>query len=786
MFNEIDLQRKIKSQVIKLRKAYYDIHYEEPKMSANAFGGKPTESIGAFAEYNLRGCHCKRSKAGLCTPCFYSKFPSIIGIKDYTEYLMEQIDKIIDDFDRAVIDKINGKIYYDREKLNYKDCEPIALCITPVGSFFDKLEFSDIVRIHLLKRLIKKSDELSRDIILYVETHVLDFIDWAKDKTDDELSLMQQLHLRVVFGFESRQKFVRNILYGKNMNLEDFELAITLAKKYELAPYAFVFAGLYPMSHNEILSDTKESFLYLQKLGVVPVLMFANIQEYTIGDLLIKNGYFDLINPITVLEIIKTMLDIFGRININGYDAWLIADPVGGPPNPVKHIFSGNRVKCCSNKIYHIIKELRADHEYSTLADDYSKISNCSEHKLEFDKLIEIPEVSLEERTARMISYVESKIEDYIKNLRQDELIYTKAMLLCEGAYVDENTLSKMKSLEISDGFIHSSNLLLDEFPVNACMMENFVEKPRCSITYSNNKFFLHRWEVGSNIPDLIGNIDFIHIPKWGKKKVGGYIVKDYLRPHSTHCISVWPNQICGFKEQKCQFCSLSGNKVLEPKIVFDMIDIALQSNPTYDVHLSGGVYEDIRKNEYYYSNIACLIHDKYPATMISLETTPPLFKSGIQKYKDSGISSLIMNLEIADETFRKKICVGKGSIPIERYFNAYEEAVSIFGRWNVASVLIWGFEDVSKEKFINCVKKMCSIGVYPVIMPFQPLKGCALHQAKPTDVETFVEISKEVSGIISKELKKQSICKFGCINCGACSIEKNLFKENGNENFNH
>lgn len=784
--NENVLQREMRSIAIKLRKAYYATHCEEPKISVCAFGGKPTESIGAFAEYNLRGCHCRRSKAGLCTPCFYSKFPDIIGIRDYTKYLIEQIDKLIDDFDSAVIDKKSGEIYYDSENLFYKDCEPIALCITPVGSFFDSLEFSEKARTHLLRRLVKKSDELSRDIILYVETHVLDFINWSKCNITNEILLMKRLHLRIVFGFESKHEFTRNVLYGKSIDLKDFELAVKRVKKYELTAYAFVFAGLYPMSHNEIISDVKDSFLYLKKLDVVPVLMFANVQEYTVGDLLVKNGYVDLINPITVLMAMKIMLDIFGRKNIKGHDAWLIADPVGGPPKPAKHIFSGNEVKCCSNKIYRLIKELRANHEFSLFENEYRKIMSCKEHKAMFEKLIETPKDTLIKRTERMIMYVDSQIDNYVKNMRHEELIYTKATLLCQGVYADKKTSAAMKSLGVSDGFIHSSNLLLDNVPINACMMEHFVTEPNCSITYSNEKFYLHRRNVDSVIPDLVGNVDFIRIPGWCRKEVAGHVVGDYLRPHSFRCISVWPNQVCGLKEDKCKFCSLSGTVILSPDIVFEMVDIALQSNPTYDIHLSGGVYKDIENNEDYYSEIAYLIHSKYPTTKISLETTPPLSKKGMQKYKRSGISSLIMNLEIADETFRKKICVGKSHIPLTRYFEAFEEGVNFFGKWNVASVLLWGFDEVSKETFISCVKKICSIGVYPVIMPFQPLKGCALHKREPTDVESFIEISTEVGKIIAMELKNQSICKFGCINCGACSIENNLIKENRDENFNY
>ena len=784
--NKNNLQRKMSSMAIKLREAYYDTHREEPKVSVCAFGGKSTESIGAFAEYNLRGCHCRRSKAGLCTPCFYSKYPDIVGVQDYTEYLIEQIDKLIDNFDTTVIGKKSGKIYYGIEKLIYKECEPVALCITPVGSFFDNLEFSERVRTHLLRRLVKKSDELSRDIILYVETHVLDFINWCRGDITEEILLMKRLHLRIVFGFESKNEFVRNVLYGKGIDLKDFELAVKLAQGYELTPYAFVFAGIYPMSHNEILADVKDTFLYLKELDIVPVLMFANIQEYTIGDLLVKSGYSHLINPITVLGVIKILLDVFGRKNIKGHDAWLIADPVGGPPNPAKHIFSGNEVKCCSDKIYCIIRELRANHEYSSFEDEYSVIMSCTEHKPVSDKLAETPKEPLAKRTESMVMYVDSQIDNYIRKIRYEEIIYTKALLLCQGVQADKNALSAMKVLGVSDGFIHSSNLLLDGFPVNACMMEHFATDPDCSITYSNDKFYLHRRKDNPLIPDLVGNVDFIRIPEWGRKEVAGYTIGDYLRPHSLRCISVWPNQICGLKEEKCQFCSLAGNVVLAPEIVFEMVDTALRSNPTYDVHLSGGVYKDIESNEEYYSEIANLIHRKYPTTKISLETIPPLSKKGIQKYKKSGISSLLMNLEVADEEYRKKICVGKSRISQTRYFKAFEESVDTFGKWNVASVLLWGFDEVSKDQFISCVEKMCSIGVYPVIMPFQPLKGCVLHKRKSTNVESFMEISAEVGKIIKKEQKDQSICKFGCINCGACSIENNFLKENRDEDFNY
>jgi radical SAM enzyme (TIGR01210 family) len=772
------LQQRMMRITKKLRNAYYEKHGEEPIKSIFAFGGKPTESIGAFAEYNLRGCHCRRSLAGLCSPCFYSRFPDIFGVSDYSDCLINQIDALISDFEQTIATKKSGKIYCRKSELRFPNSEPIALCFTPVGSFFDDIEFKRNVRVHMLKALVDKSNELQQDIVLYVETHVHDFLEWLKSDTIEELELMNALHLRIVFGFESSNDFARNVLYCKNVKLADFETAIVLAKRCGFTPYAFVFVGLYPMTPVEILNDTIATFKYLKEHEVVPVLMFANVQEYTIGDLLIRNGQATLVNPLTVIDVMKEMLDIFGRLDARGCDAWLIADPVGGPPEPVQHIFSNDKVLCCSGKIYQLIKELRSDHEYSGFNNVYHEVKSCNKHSAVAVKLQESASLSLPERTDAMLSYVESVAERYLHDLRADELLRVKAMLLCEGVSADDAALYAMQQQGVVDGFIHSSNLLLDGAPVNACMMEQFVPNPRCKITYRNEKFYLFTSIPDSMNSEFIGKVDFLRIPDWGSNKVDGFLVSDFLRPHSNHCISVWPNQVCGLGDKRCSFCTLSGNIILKPETVAKMVDVALQYDSTYEVHLSGGVFSDFDRNEDYYAEIAQLIHNRHPTTLISLETVPPPSFDGLLKYKTSGISSVLMNLELADEDARRRVCEGKSQISLTRYFEAFAEAVSLFGRWNVASVLLWGFPDVTKEQVLAVAKRMCEIGVYPVIMPFQPLKGSKMQCAESTNVDSFVDISNEIGRITTESLSQTAVCKFGCINCGACSIENYFVKE--------
>lgn len=776
---------RMRKAVKNLREYYYKFHREEPLKRGYAFGGKPTESIGAFVEYNLRSIHCSRSLAGMCSPCFYSKFPDSVevnnGNEEYVSFLKEQIDYIVDNFDEAVISKQIGKVYYRTSELRYVDNEPVSCCITPVGSFFDEKEMPTIVRKYLLERLISVSESHHTDIILYVESHVKDFNSYvAHYVNDDELNMFHRLHLRIVFGFESKNEYVRNVLYGKNLNIEEFEEAITNAKKRKLGTYAFTFVGLYPMTHLEVISDIEESFCYLKKLDVSPVVMFANIQEYTIADILIQSGEYRFLSPITVIEVIKLLLSVFGRIREDGYDAWLIADPVGGPPSPSIHIFTDKATECCSKKIYNLVKALREDHEFVGFDKVYGEVSSCPLHKESTSYLYVSDNRSIFERTRIMLDYIEKVSGTYLRNIRNNELLNAKAHLLCEGARIDDITKKELNKLGIGEGFIHSSNLLLDGHPVNACLMETFVEHPTCELSYKDGKFYLRCYaDENSPQPDLMGEVGFIPIPEWGNTIVDGYKVSDYLRPHSDSCISIWPNQKCSFGDLKCRFCSLPEDGIcLQPEVVVKMVENALIKNPLYEVHLSGGVYGSFSDNVRYYGDIAKFIHKKYPNAKISLETIPASCEEDYEYYKKCGVSSILMNIEVANEQIRKKICPGKAIITKEEYFQSYREAVKVFGKWNVGSVVMYGIEGSTIDDIIEIVHQLCEVGVYPVIMPFQPLKFSQMQNSKASDPDEYLIISKKVGQILKNATAYDSICSFGCINCGACSIENFYLNE--------
>ena len=774
------LSRRIRKATKKLRDSYYENHNYELLKRITAFGGSPKESIGPWPEYNLRGKKCPRSLSGYCSPCFYSRFPEIKDCEDnesIEKSLMTQIDQILDAFPQIIERQIGygkfGQVKCNYTRLQFPSSVPIAICLTPVGSFFNDLEFNHSVRLYMLRELLKKSEVYKRDITLYVESHVEDFLQFMTDDTNksEEIDLLKKLNLRIVFGFESKNNFIRNSLYNKALKLERFELAVQIAKENEFIPYAFVIAGLYPMNNLETIIDVTESLKYLKRKKVVPVLMFTNIQKYTIYDLLLKNNFNVLLEPRTILEIMKVALEMFPEVESAVCDSWLAADPIGGPPEPDAHIFDES-IKCtcvkCSKIIYITMDELRKTHNYEKFIEVYNQLNDCTCSITYSTKLKNDAEaISLQKRTENMINYVEEQSDEYQKRLEIEEVLEIKAGILCHGINIaDKECMNYLQGPPyfIKKGFIHSPNIMLGNFPVNACMNESFCSTSPYSIVNDGNIFTLQ--SNGS----YIRNINFLELDSWCYDRINGLLIGDYLRPHSKECISIWPNLNCFFSS-KCQFCSLCSNKkpTLGINTTVEMICHALKNNPNYEIALGGGIYKSFSSNIKYYSNIVKKVKSFYN-TKFSLETIPPLSLEDLKTYRDSGVDSMIMNLEIYDERIRQYICPDKSRISKIHYFQAFKEGVNLFGIGNVSSVLIVGLQPA--KDIINAAKEMTDIGVLPILMPFQPIDNTPLAKHHITNKNEYIDLTRNVYEMISTK-SLLSFNQIGCTKCGACSLEK-------------
>ena len=408
----------------RLRQAYYDAAPMREDVYTTPFGGPIGDSIGPWPEFVLRGLPCQKSKQGYCTPCFYSRMPQVSSsVEKVYESLIDQVAYILHNFDGLVVRNQFGPVAWPGRAAR----KPVAFVLTPTGSFFDKIEFPLHVRNRILEMLLDHSRRIDCPFAVYIETHAEHFLSASKHREFAKTtSLLKKLNARVLFGYESSNPFVRNVLYNKSLKQQTFLTAVNRARDAGLGVGAFAFVGVSPLNDIEILCDAIETLGFLQSRRIAPVVMFPNVQPYTIQELLFLYHALNLPEPRTILEVVRHLITALPDCDDGTMDPWLIADPGGGPPSPKYTIFA-NRGACvtcaeCTRLIYRALVELRLTRDRRAFLTTDELLSTCQcatdYHELLRKQAGDTP--ALEQRMNRMIETVRDKVDDYVSVMRPE------------------------------------------------------------------------------------------------------------------------------------------------------------------------------------------------------------------------------------------------------------------------------------------------------------------------------------------------------------------------------
>ncbi|GLS45658.1 radical SAM protein [Methylobacterium brachythecii] len=147
----------------------------------------------------------------------------------------------------------------------------------------------------------------------------------------------------------------------------------------------------------------------------------------------------------------------------------------------------------------------------------------------------------------------------------------------------------------------------------------------------------------------------------------------------------------------------------------------------------------------------------------------PPDDDRWFERMKASGIDALGMHLEAVTPEVRARIMPGKASVPLERYYSAFEAAVPVFGRGQVSTYILAGLGD-TPEAILAMSERLIGMGVYPFVVPFVPISGTPL-ESHPSPSPDFVHaILQPLSQMLERAGLRSTEIKAGCGRCGACS----------------
>ena len=219
----------------------------------------------------------------------------------------------------------------------------------------------------------------------------------------------------------------------------------------------------------------------------------------------------------------------------------------------------------------------------------------------------------------------------------------------------------------------------------------------------------------------------------------------------------------CSLKDtnEDCKLCDFNHRARLTqgasvylktPRQVAETYALAREEGTANHINLTGGFIPERRELEYYLDAAEEIREltglSKFRGTAV---IGAPAELSMLEKYKESGLNSVSINLEIWDKDIFKAICPGKEKRTggQAHWVAALEAAVEVFGRGFVKSNIVAGIEP--KESILEGVEYLASKGINCLAGPFQPRVGTALEGHRSPETSWHWDLQLKVAQIQHK-----------------------------------
>jgi len=153
----------------------------------------------------------------------------------------------------------------------------------------------------------------------------------------------------------------------------------------------------------------------------------------------------------------------------------------------------------------------------------------------------------------------------------------------------------------------------------------------------------------------------------------------------------------------------------------------------------------------------------------MQVQCEPPEDFAWFRRLRDAGAGTLGMHLEAVTESVRREMLPGKAEISIERYFEAFDAAVEVFGVGQVTTYVLAGLGD-PPQAIEAMAERLVRHGVYPFVVPFVPISGTPLEFYPPMPPDVLAPLLSRVADIVARGGLRSDRQRAGCGRCGACS----------------
>jgi radical SAM protein (TIGR04043 family) len=264
----------------------------------------------------------------------------------------------------------------------------------------------------------------------------------------------------------------------------------------------------------------------------------------------------------------------------------------------------------------------------------------------------------------------------------------------------------------------------------------------------------------------------------YGLSTADGIPYRSIALLHSRDVLATTLLQTCiRFRDRSssCQFCaieqSLEDGRTLvrkTPAQVAEVAEAAVRLDGVRQLVMTTGTPASDDRGARLMAETAAAVKARVDLP-IQAQCEPPEDPIWFQRMKEAGVDSLGMHLEVVEPEVRRRILPGKAELSLERYYEAFAQAVAVFGRGQVSTYLLAGLGD-SAAALITCSERLIALGVYPFVVPFVPIAGTPLEHHPAPSTDFMVEVYSAVAALLRASDISAEAMAAGCARCGACS----------------
>jgi biotin synthase-related radical SAM superfamily protein len=243
--------------------------------------------------------------------------------------------------------------------------------------------------------------------------------------------------------------------------------------------------------------------------------------------------------------------------------------------------------------------------------------------------------------------------------------------------------------------------------------------------------------------------------------QLDGQRITGILEPVALHCPRQAYLTVTGGCVYRCRYCEVpavsAGRKT--PEEIRALVDSVADDIDA--IAITSGVFTSVSEEEDYVVSVIQSLPDLGVPVGVSIFPG----ENTAQRLYDAGVAEVKFNLETATRDLFSAMCPG---LDRDTVWRAIARSVPLFGKGHVFSNIIVGLGE-SDDDLEKCIRKLCAIGVIPVIRPLTPAGELSGYPRPPA--ERLIHIQAIHARALREAGLDPRAARTMCVKCTGCDL---------------